>query len=79
MKIGDFGMSRHIALTKRPDGSTGLLRQMSTGVIGTASYAAPELLEGSPVSEEASLTSSHVEIILRSDVYRWASWNLGVT
>lgn len=31
MKIGDFGMSRHIALTKRPDGSTSLVRQLSTG------------------------------------------------
>lgn len=31
MKIGDFGMSRHVALAKRPDGSTSLVRQMTTG------------------------------------------------
>ena len=31
MKIGDFGMSRHISLAKRPDGTVSLVRQLSTG------------------------------------------------
>lgn len=70
LKIGDFGMSRHISLSKRPDGSMALLRQLSMGVIGTASYAAPELLEGQGSAHDLALTASHVNTILKSDVYR---------
>lgn len=33
MKIGDFGMSRHMSLTKRPDGTVSLVRQLSTGAV----------------------------------------------
>lgn len=70
MKIGDFGMSRHVALARRQDGTAGLLRQLSTSVIGTACYAAPELLEGVGVDESVDMTAAHVDTILKSDVYR---------
>lgn len=39
MKIGDFGMSRHVCVTKRPDGTTSLVRQMSTGNLNKHSTA----------------------------------------
>ena len=31
MKIGDFGMSRHITLAKRPNGTNVLARQLTSG------------------------------------------------
>eukprot|EP00891_Asterochloris_glomerata_P006221 jgi/Astpho2/6221/e_gw1.00088.112.1_t len=70
-KIGDFGMSRLISLKqsstqKRPT----LERSLTAGVIGTAAYAAPELLlVESPRQEPDSLAT-----ILKSDV-----WAFGIT
>lgn len=70
MKIGDFGMSRHVALAKGPDSTPHLLRQLTSGVIGTTAYAAPELLDGQSYTEGQALTSATVDLILKSDVYR---------
>lgn len=77
MKIGDFGMSRHVDTTKRPDGTTHLTRQLSGDVIGTTNYTAPELLkifedpEKNAESSKQEMTSEGIETILKSDVYRY--------
>ena len=70
MKIGDFGMSRHVTLSQRPDSTSVLARQLTTGVIGTVAYAAPELLEGDSFLEDQAITAATVDTILKSDVYR---------
>ena len=74
MKIGDFGMSRHVDIVKTPEGTSKLARQLSSGVIGTANYTAPELLqifdEVNPNASEQEMTADGVETILKSDVYR---------
>lgn len=44
---------------------------MHAGVIGTAHYAAPELLNG--FEDEDNHSSGQVEKILKSDVYRYRS------
>lgn len=46
--------------------------QTYTGVIGTAHYAAPELMNGFDDDDAAAgaLSGNHVETILKSDVYR---------
>lgn len=76
MKIGDFGMSRHVDLSKRPDGRTQLTRQLSSDVIGTTHYTAPELLKIFDDDEKIAgtcgqeMTPEGIETILKSDVYR---------
>ena len=40
LKIGDFGMSRHVSLAKRPNGTTSLIRQLSTGALKPTHMAA---------------------------------------
>ncbi len=46
----------------------------AAGVIGTAQYAAPELMDACDDSDEAPAHSTqvHVETILKSDVYRYS-------
>lgn len=45
---------------------------MAAGVIGTAQYAAPELMDGCDEAEEGLAAESQVQVetILKSDVYR---------
>ena len=45
---------------------------MAAGVIGTAQYAAPELMDVGDDADEGLASGSHVQIetILKSDVYR---------
>ncbi|GMH35519.1 hypothetical protein BSKO_03387 [Bryopsis sp. KO-2023] len=67
LKIGDFGMSRHVA--NDPDQMEGrtkppLKRQFTTGVIGTAAYSAPELIDERLQSHEYSKGQ-----MLKADVY----------
>ena len=76
MKIGDFGMSRHVDMTRQQDGSSQLTRQLSSDVIGTTNYTAPELLkifedpENDADGQNKTMTAEGVETILKSDVYR---------
>jgi len=67
MKIGDFGMSRHIQgqPTQGPSPPGRKLRRLLTpGVIGTACYAAPEILDDRLQSDEYDVSR-----ILKADVY----------
>ncbi|DBA89209.1 hypothetical protein WJX77_000076 [Trebouxia sp. C0004] len=65
MKIGDFGMSRQIIMRHIGDEAS-LERAMSANVIGTAVYAAPELLlADSPVKKNQVDAAT----VLKSDVY----------
>eukprot|EP00210_Caulerpa_lentillifera_P002445 g2343.t1 len=68
MKIGDFGMSRHIQ--SRPTqvsnvpGGRKLRRLLTPDCIGTACYAAPEILDDRLQSEEYDVSR-----LLKADVY----------
>lgn len=67
MKIGDFGMSRHVVndidqVDEKTEPS--LKRQFTTGVIGTAAYSAPELIDERLQSHEYSKSR-----MLKADVY----------
>ena len=65
MKIGDFGMSRQIVMARNAAGEVGLERALSSNVIGTAAYCAPELLlADSPVKRNKASAAT----ILKSDV-----------
>lgn len=67
MKIGDFGMSRHIQAqpTQGPSPPGRKLRRLLTpDVIGTACYAAPEILDDRLQSNEYDVSR-----ILKADVY----------
>lgn len=65
MKIGDFGMSRQIIMTSNAEGQVGLQRALSSNIIGTAAYCAPEiLLAESPVKRNIANAAT----ILKSDV-----------
>ncbi|KAI3431344.1 hypothetical protein D9Q98_004402 [Chlorella vulgaris] len=73
VKVGDFGMSRYATAQWRTQEADGALeRTLTPGVIGTAAYSAPELLN--PESPEASdadrqATSEVEERIAKADVY----------
>lgn len=89
MKIGDFGMARyaadtrlaraaqaHISPSKFGNGSA-LLRTLTPGVIGTASYCAPELLQPqTPKAGEAEAFDP--DALLKADVYSFGCllWEL---
>lgn len=65
MKIGDFGMSRQIIMARNGNDEVGLERALSTNIIGTAAYCAPELLlVDSPVKRNRASGAT----ILKSDV-----------
>ena len=65
MKIGDFGMSRQIIMASSAMGEMGLERALSSNIIGTAAYCAPELLLAeSPVKRNKASAAT----ILKSDV-----------
>eukprot|EP00210_Caulerpa_lentillifera_P004657 g4442.t1 len=68
MKIGDFGMSRHIQSqqpTQSPTATGRKLRRLLTpGVVGTACYSAPEILD-----ERLQSGEYNVAKILKADVY----------
>lgn len=65
MKIGDFGMSRQIIMARNAAGEVGLERALSSNIIGTAAYCAPELLLAeSPVKRNKASAAT----ILKSDV-----------
>jgi serine/threonine protein kinase len=73
MKIGDFGMSRNVALGLPPapgsplaaPGTPGsLARTLTPGVVGTVAYAAPEVLDESLQQPDAP-----GERLLKADVY----------
>lgn len=78
MKIGDFGMARYAADTRAARAAqahmspskfgsgNGLLRTLTPGVIGTAAYCAPELLQSqTPKAGEAF----DPDALLQADVY----------
>jgi len=78
MKIGDFGMARyaadtraaraaqaHISPSKFGSGAA-LLRTLTPGVIGTAAYCAPELLQ--PQTPKAG-DAFDADVLLKADVY----------
>lgn len=68
LKIGDFGMSRQVKEipdpVQMPAKGKHMGRSLTAGVIGTATYSAPELLDD-------RLQSSHYDVdrILKADVY----------
>ena len=67
LKIGDFGMSRQLKASPETEqkATRGRIRRTLTpGVIGTANYTAPELLDERLQSQEYN-----VERILKADVY----------
>ena len=64
MKIGDFGMSRQVQALRDAPRPT-LDRQLTRGVIGTAAYAAPELLGVESPRPDADSNPSRV---LKADV-----------
>ncbi|KDD71782.1 hypothetical protein H632_c4410p0, partial [Helicosporidium sp. ATCC 50920] len=65
-KVADFGMSRFVGLASGP--RQGLGRALSVGVIGTAAYGAPELMEeGAPGSAGARAAAG--TDALKADVY----------
>ena len=65
MKIGDFGMSRQIIMASNAAGEVGLERALSSNIIGTAAYCAPELLLAeSPVKRNKASAAT----VLKSDV-----------
>ncbi|KAK9801881.1 hypothetical protein WJX73_006907 [Symbiochloris irregularis] len=67
MKIGDFGMSRHVWEPTPAQGMQGNLeRSLTAGTIGTAAYCAPEVLD--PASPSPGRETS-AQTILKSDVY----------
>ncbi len=67
MKIGDFGMSRQVQALKDAPRPT-LDRQLTRGVIGTAAYAAPELLG---VESPCADADSNPARVLKADVSPW--------
>lgn len=77
IKVGDFGMARYVhnqreddADAEQGDGSDsgrGLRRTLTSGVIGTAAYCAPELML---TDEDASyLPNTSQDRLLKADVY----------
>ncbi|KAK9811688.1 hypothetical protein WJX72_008422 [[Myrmecia] bisecta] len=66
MKVGDFGMSRHVS-AKAGQSRPTLERSLTQGTIGTAAYCAPELMnvDGSPVAG----ADSNPARVLKADVY----------
>ena len=71
MKIGDFGMSRQIIMARKGNDEVGLERALSTNIIGTAAYCAPELLlADSPVKRNRASAAT----ILKSDVSITMAW-----
>ncbi|GAB4814115.1 hypothetical protein N2152v2_001161 [Parachlorella kessleri] len=72
VKIGDFGMSRYADASRGRGKKVGLERTLTPGIIGTAAYCAPEVLNpDSPHSLEAA---ANPEIMLAADV-----WSFGVS
>ena len=66
LKIGDFGMSRQLKPSpdKEQNAPRRIRRTLTPGVIGTANYTAPELLDERLQSQEYN-----VERLLKADVY----------
>ena len=76
MKIGDFGMSRQIIMASSAEGEMGLERALSSNIIGTAAYCAPELLLAeSPVKRNKASAAT----ILKSDVSHCDRYGLSLT
>lgn len=72
VKVGDFGMSRYAESWRREAGDGMLERTLTPGVIGTAAYSAPELLNpDTPTADGSERQSSpeDEERILKADVY----------
>lgn len=66
MKIGDFGMSRHVYNGEdmsQPGLRPRLNRQFTTGVVGTPAYSAPELTD-----EQLQSPSANPSRMLKADV-----------
>ncbi|PRW39298.1 Mitogen-activated kinase kinase kinase dlk-1 [Chlorella sorokiniana] len=72
VKVGDMGMSRYAAQCRSQGDGGGLERTLTPGVIGTAAYAAPELLNPETPDSAAAgrqVTAEEEARILKADVY----------
>lgn len=73
LKVGDFGMSRHVYDYQSGNqaqfgtgNSAAVYRKLTSGVVGTAVYAAPELLD-----DRLQGTKYDPSRILKADVFKF--------
>ncbi|KAL4440482.1 hypothetical protein ABPG75_003483 [Micractinium tetrahymenae] len=70
VKVGDFGMSRYAESWRREEVEGALERTLTPGVIGTAAYSAPELLNpDTPTDSRRPPGPEDEQRILKADVY----------